>query len=503
MRNRRLGPRPAPPAPALRPPPASSPLVTAPAIPASLPPMPAIVSPIDGKPIYHFDQQDLGGALATLARAEAAQREFVRTTTIAERAAVLLRMLECYGAHLDEYAEQITRMMGKPLAHARGEYKGGFTARARHLAAIAEHALRDLVISDGADGIRRFIRREPVGVVLLIAAWNYPLLVPINALAAAFLAGDAILLKHAPQTALVAEQLERAFREAGAPEGVVQALHADHPTIARLLDTRRLGYVSFTGSVRGGHEVYRAVAHHNFIGVGMELGGKDPAIVLPDAQVELAAVNLVDGAFFNAGQSCCAVERIYVHRSIYEPFIAAFVDEVHRYVVGDPLDPATNLGPVVTPQAAQRVRDQAQDALTRGARRLSDDARFKVPDLSRCYLAPQVFDRVDHTMELMREESFGPIIGIMAYDTEDEAIALANDSHYGLTASVWTQDDARALALAERLQAGTVFQNRCDYLDPALAWTGVKDSGHGVSLSELGFHPVTRPKSFHLRSRLT
>jgi acyl-CoA reductase-like NAD-dependent aldehyde dehydrogenase len=465
--------------------------------------MPAIISPIDGQPVYSYDEHDLDATLTLLGRAEAAQRGFARDTTIAERAAILLRALDRYGAHLDANAEQITRMMGKPLAYARGEFNGGFSARARYLCEIAEAALADHVISDGADGIKRFIRREPVGVVLLIAAWNYPLLVPINALAAAFLAGDAILLKHAPQTALVAEQLERAFLEAGAPEGIVTALHADHPTIARLIDTRRLGYVSFTGSVRGGHEVYRAVAQHNFIGVGLELGGKDPAIVLPDAQVELAAVNLVDGAFFNSGQSCCAVERIYVHRDVYAPFVDAFVAELHRYVVGDPLDPTTTLGPVVNRAAADRIRAQVADARARGARQLSDDARFTFDDRSGCYLPPRAFDNVDHAMELMREESFGPVIGIMPFDDEDRAIALANDSHYGLTASLWTTDDDRALALAARLDAGTVFQNRCDYLDPALAWTGIKDSGHGVSLGALGFHQVTRAKSFHLRSRLS
>jgi acyl-CoA reductase-like NAD-dependent aldehyde dehydrogenase len=462
--------------------------------------MPAILSPIDGKPAFTFSQLDAAAALERVAAAQAAQRAW-RQTSIAERSALLLRMLDRYAERAQANAEAITRMMGKPLAQAKGEFAGGFSQRTRHLCAVAEHALRDLEIDEG-DGIRRTIRREPVGVVLNIAAWNYPLLVPINVIAAAILAGDAVLLKHAEQTALVADQLARAFAEAGAPEGLFTALHVDHAVAAQVIDSCRLGYVAFTGSVRGGREVYRQVAQQNFIGVGLELGGKDPAVVLEGAPAAKVAAHLVDGAFYNAGQSCCAVERIYVHRSLYSEFVEAYVAAVHDYVVGDPLDPATTLGPLVNGAAAQRIRDQAAEALAKGARKLSDDGRFSVPDASDCYVAPQVFDNVDHSMAVMREESFGPIIGIMPFDSEDEAVALANDSQFGLTASVWTEDAERGAAIAERLDAGTVFQNRCDYLDPALAWTGIKDSGHGASLSELGFHSVTRPKSYHLRAAI-
>ncbi|HGG56676.1 MAG TPA: aldehyde dehydrogenase family protein, partial [Nannocystis exedens] len=224
--------------------------------------------------------------------------------------------------------------------------------------------------------------------------------------------------------------------------------------------------------------------------------------VLEGAPAAKVAAHLAEGAFDNAGQSCCAVERIYVHRSLYGEFVEAFVAEVQRLNVGDPLDPETTMGPVVNPQAAAWIREQAAEALAKGARKLSDDNAFSLPDTSTCYLAPQVFDRVDHSMSLMREESFGPIIGIMPFDDDEQALALANDSRFGLSASVWTEDPSRALAVAEQLQAGTVFQNRCDYLDPALAWTGIKESGHGASLSELGFHAVTRPKSYHLRPQI-
>lgn len=466
--------------------------------------MPAIHSPIDGQPAFSFAQLGSAAALTKLTAAAEAQQAW-RQTSLAERKALLLAMLDRYAARAQENAEAITRMMGKPLAQAAGEFSGGFCQRVRYLCGIAEGALADLEISNGdgdGDGIRRLIRREPVGVVLNIAAWNYPLLVPINLVAAAILAGDAVLLKHAEQTALVADQLERAFAEAGAPAGLFSALHVDHKTAAQVIDSGRLGYVAFTGSVRGGHEVYRQVAEKNFIGVGLELGGKDPALVLEGAPAAKVAVHLADGAFYNAGQSCCAVERIYVHRSLYSEFVEAFVAEVQRIKVGDPLDPGTTMGPLVNPAAAARIRDQAAEALAKGARKLSDDGAFSVPDRSACYVAPQVFDRVDHSMSLMREESFGPIIGIMPFDHDEQALALANDSCFGLSASVWTEDDARAQTVAEQLQAGTVFQNRCDYLDPALAWTGVKKSGHGASLSELGFHAVTRPKSYNLRRRI-
>ncbi len=463
--------------------------------------MPEIISPIDGSPAYSFTQRGRDDALAQLGRARAAQREW-RQTTLHRRVQLCEDMLDRFADRLDDNAEAITRMMGKPLAHARGEFLGGFCQRTRYLCSIAQEALAESVLSDGKrDGIRRMIRREPVGVALVIAAWNYPLLVPVGATVCSLLAGNAVLIKHAPQTALVADQLARAFAEAGAPEDLVQALHVDHPTAAEVIDSRLLGFVSFTGSVRGGHEVYRAVARNNFIGVGMELGGKDPAYVRADAPVAKTAANLVDGAFFNAGQSCCAIERIYVHKDIYDDFVAAAREQVHEYVVGDPLDAATTLGPVVNAAAASRVRAQVEQALAAGARQVTDDARFAIPDRSRCYLPPRVLVDVTHEMALMTEESFGPVVGIMRVEGDDEAIARMNDSVYGLTASVWTDDDSCALELATRLEAGTVFQNRCDYLDPALAWTGVKDSGHGASLSRLGFDAVTRPKSYHLRAR--
>ncbi len=315
----------------------------------------------------------------------------------------------------------------------------------------------------------------------------------------AVLAGNAVVIKHAHQTTLVAEQLAQAFADAGAPAGLVSAMPVDHEVAAALIGQRRFGYVSFTGSVRGGHEVYRAVAANDFIGCGLELGGKDGALVLPDCDLDSTVENLVDAAFFNAGQSCCGIERIYVHADVFDRFVEAYIAAAKGYVLGNPLQDGTTLGPMVRAEAVAHVRAQVAQATGKGAQLVVGDGDFAVPDLSRCYLAPQVLTGVDHSMDLMTEETFGPAIGIMKYSSEAEGIALMNDSHYGLTGSVWTLDDARARSLAERIEAGTVFQNRCDYLDPGLAWTGVKDSGHGASLSRLGFMSVTRPKSYHLR----
>ncbi|MBK8239877.1 MAG: aldehyde dehydrogenase family protein [Deltaproteobacteria bacterium] len=459
--------------------------------------MPDILSPIDGRVAYGYAELPFEAALAKIERAETVQRSWAQTP-LPQRIALCQRMLESYRARLPEYSEQITRMMGKPVGQARGEFERSMCERVNHLCSIAEAALADDVLPEKA-GLRRFIRREPVGVVLDIAAWNYPLLIAVNVVVPAVLAGNAVLLKHAHQTALVADQFEQAFLAAGAPAGLVQALPVDHATAAQLMGTRRFGYVAFTGSVRGGHEVYRAVAQDNFIGVGLELGGKDPALVLPDCDFDFTVDNLVDGAFYNSGQSCCGIERIYVHEDLHDRFVEAYVELTKKYVLGDPMRDGVGLGPMVNAAAAEHVRAQNRDAVTRGARALVADGHFAVPELSPCYLAPQVFDHVDHSMALMREETFGPSIGIMRIRDEAEGVRLMNDSHYGLTASIWTRDAERGAALATQVEAGTVFLNRCDYLDPAMAWTGVKDSGHGVSLSTLGFDQVTRPKNFHLR----
>jgi acyl-CoA reductase-like NAD-dependent aldehyde dehydrogenase len=306
-----------------------------------------------------------------------------------------------------------------------------------------------------------------------------------------------VILKMAQQTPLVAERYAEAFAAAGLPDGVFQYVHADHGQVARMIADARVGYVAFTGSVAGGHAVQRAAAER-FIGAGLELGGKDPAYVRADAPLQSTVENLVDGAYFNSGQSCCAVERIYVERRRFADFVDAFVALVRQYRLGNPLDPQTTLGPLVRAEAADAVRAQTRAALQQGAQALLpvDEANGSA------YLRPQVLVDVDHGMAVMTEETFGPVVGIQPVDGDEEAVRLMNDSRYGLTASIWTADPGAALAVGERVETGTWFMNRCDYLDPALAWTGVKDSGRGCTLSRLGLEGFTRPKSFHLRLTL-
>jgi acyl-CoA reductase-like NAD-dependent aldehyde dehydrogenase len=412
---------------------------------------------------------------------------------VAERAAICRRMAEWCVARADQLGEELSWQIGRPITQSPGEIRRGFQERALHMCSISAETLADLPVA-GKDGFERFIRREPLGVVLVLAPWNYPWLTSVNAVVPALLAGNSVILKMAAQTPLVAERYAEAFKAAGLPEGVFQFLHLDHEHVARVIGDARIGYVAFTGSVGGGHAVQRAAAAR-FIGTGLELGGKDPAYVRADAPLGPTVENLVDGAYFNSGQSCCAVERIYVHHSVYEPFVEAFVDLTRQYRLGNPLERATTLGPMVRSDAADNVRAQIRDALNKGAKAL-----IEVKDSNGTpYLPPQVLVDVDHSMTVMTEETFGPVVGIQPVQDDEEAIRLMNDSRYGLTASIWTLDIAAALSIGERVETGTWFMNRCDYLDPALAWTGVKDSGRGCTLSRLGLETFTRPKSFHLK----
>jgi acyl-CoA reductase-like NAD-dependent aldehyde dehydrogenase len=408
-------------------------------------------------------------------------------------------MAEWCVARADTLGEELTRQMGRPIAHSPNEIRRGFHERVSYLTGIAPQALEDISLEEKS-GFERFIRREPLGVVLVVAPWNYPWLTSVNAIVPALLAGNTVVLKMAQQTPLVAERYAEAFRAAGLPEGAFQFLHMDHEQTARAIADPRVAFVAFTGSVAGGHAVQHAAAAR-FIGVGLELGGKDPAYVRADAPLEATVENLVDGAFFNAGQSCCAVERIYVHEKLYKPFIEGFVELARRYRLGNPLDPQTTLGPMVRTEAAEAVRAQIRDAYVKRAKPLLDPKRFAADRDGTPYLAPQVLIDVDHGMALMTEETFGPAIGIQRVAGDEEAVALMNDSRYGLTASIWTTDRDAAVRIGEQVETGTWFMNRCDYLDPALAWTGVKDSGRGCTLSRLGLETFTRPKSFHLRLR--
>jgi acyl-CoA reductase-like NAD-dependent aldehyde dehydrogenase len=450
------------------------------------------VSPVDGS-VYAERRLASGTQVQdALEKAVKAQKTW-KQVPVAERAAICRRMAEWCAGRAGELAGELSWQMGRPVSQSPGELKRGFHERALYMCSIAEEALADIAIPEKA-GFRRFIRREPLGAVFVIAPWNYPWLTSVNAVVPAILAGNSVILKMAAQTPLVAERYREAFKAAGLPEGVFQFLHLDHAQVARVIADPRIAFVAFTGSVSGGHAVQQAAAKR-FIGAGLELGGKDPGYVRADANIQFAVENLVDGSFFNSGQSCCGIERIYVDKQVLKPFVENFVELTRQYRLGNPLEQETNLGPLVRTEAADNVRAQIRQAVRKGAKRL-----LRIKDRPGTpYLPPEVLVNVDHGMTVMTEETFGPVVGIQPVKGDEEAIALMNDSRYGLTASIWTQDVEAAIRVGERVETGTWFMNRCDYLDPALAWTGVKDSGRGCTLSRLGLEAFTRPKSFHLR----
>jgi len=454
-----------------------------------------IVSPVDGS-IYAMRPLAAQAEIeATLSEAKAAQAEWAGVA-IAERARLASAAVDAMLAMAEEIVPELAWQMGRPVRFGGGELSG-FEERARHMIAIAEDALAP-VEPEPKEGFRRYIKREPLGVVMVIAPWNYPYLTAVNSVIPALMAGNAVILKHAAQTLLVGERFATAMDAAGLPQGLFSNLVLNHEQSAAIIGSGRVDQVNFTGSVAGGQAMEQAAAG-TFAGLGLELGGKDPAYVRADADLGHAVENLVDGAFFNSGQSCCGIERIYVHGDRFDAFVDGFAALTRQYVLGSPLDAETTLGPMVKASAAKFVVGQIADAVRQGAKPLIDAAEFGRDEPGTPYMAPQVLIDVNHQMAVMREESFGPVVGIMKVADDAEAITLMNDSPFGLTASIWSADLDAAERIGGAVETGTVFMNRCDYLDPALAWTGVKETGRGATLSRVGYETLTRPKSFHLR----
>ncbi|QKE64544.1 aldehyde dehydrogenase family protein [Aquipseudomonas campi] len=457
-----------------------------------------LISPVDGSLYAERPYASSSQLEQALSSAREAQRLW-RELRIEQRASYCLKAVEAMLAMADEIVPELAWQMGRPVRYGAGELRG-FEERARYMISIAARALAD-VAPLPKEGFLRYVRREPLGTVLVIAPWNYPYLTAVNAIIPALMAGNAVLLKHASQTLLVGERFALAFERAGLPHGLFRNLVLDHGQTAALIASGHVQQVNFTGSVEGGRLMESAAAGH-FIGVGLELGGKDPAYVRSDANLAHAVENLVDGSFFNSGQSCCGIERIYVDQALYPAFVEGFVELTKQYVLGNPLQEATTLGPLVHARAAEFVRGQIAEAKAKGAKSLIDAKAFAADAPGSAYMAPQVLVQVNHDMAVMRQESFGPVVGIMPVAGDAEAISLMNDSPYGLSAAIWSADLDAAEYIGEQLDTGTVFMNRCDYLDPALAWTGVKHSGRGATLSSLGYEHLTRPKSFHLRHQL-
>jgi acyl-CoA reductase-like NAD-dependent aldehyde dehydrogenase len=457
------------------------------------------ISPINGSVYVERELATPQQIETALDKASKAQLEW-RQLSIRERADYCTRMVEHMISKVDDIAKELSWQMGRPIKYTPFEIKRGFAERSSYMISVAEKALADIEV-EPKEGFTRFIRREALGVVFTVAPWNYPYLTSVNSIIPALMAGNTVLLKHAAQTPLCAERYAEAAKAAGMPDGVFQFLHLTHDDVAKVIADERTAFVAFTGSVPGGHAVQQA-ASGRFIATGLELGGKDPAYVRADANLNHAIENLVDGSFFNSGQSCCGIERIYVHRDVYKEFLDGFVELTQTYKLGNPLEENTTLGPMVRTSAADFVRGQIAEAIDEGAKPLIDPALFPESKEGTPYLAPQVLVNVDHGMRVMSEETFGPVVGIMQVTSDEEAVYLMNDSQYGLTASVWTADEDAAFTIGNQLETGTVYMNRCDYLDPALAWTGVKDTGRGCTLSKLGYEALTRPKSFHLRTKV-
>jgi acyl-CoA reductase-like NAD-dependent aldehyde dehydrogenase len=454
------------------------------------------ISPVDGRVYVDRPTASEAEIKETLERGRKAQKAW-RHVPLSERAALVVRVVDGLKGMGAEIAEELAWQMGRPIRYGQGELRG-VEERARYMAEVAPTALAPVVPIVSLAGFERYVAREPVGLVFTIAPWNYPYLTTVNSVVPALIAGNAVLLKQAAQTLLVGDRFQMAFDSSGLPEGLFTHIVLEHGQTEAIISGGHVDHVAFTGSVAAGRSMERAAAG-TFTTLGLELGGKDPAYVAPDANLKFAVENLVDGAFFNSGQCCCGIERIYVHEACYDAFVRHFIELTAQYVLGDPLDQETTLGPMARANLAEIVRRQTEEAIAKGAKPHLDPRSFIRDRPGSPYLAPQILTNVDHTMAVMREESFGPVIGIAKVRGEEEAIALINDSPYGLTASIWTEDVEAAKRIGGAIETGTVYMNRCDYLDPGLAWTGVKDTGYGASLSSLGYGPLTRPKSYHLR----
>lgn len=454
-----------------------------------------VISPIDNS-VYverKYATQDIISKTVTQAKKNQLQWH---NTPLSDRATLCHTAVDAFISKREEIAQEISWQMGRPIRYADSEISG-VEERARYMIDQATSALAPETLPE-KNGYTRYITHEALGVVLVIAPWNYPYLTSINTIIPAIMAGNSVILKHSAQTPLCAERLYDAFQQADLPEGIFQYLHLTHEDTASLVRSKTIQHTAFTGSVKGG-EIIEKQAAGTFMSLGLELGGKDPAYVRHDALIDQAVETIVDGAFFNSGQSCCGIERVYVHADCYDLFVEKAVALTRQYQLGRSDNPETTLGPLVNAKAADFVRGQINEAIKQGATAHINPDNYPLSQNNSPYLAPQILTNVNHTMRIMTEESFGPVIGIQSVQSDDEAIRLMNDSEFGLTASVFTQDISTGVTLGNQLDTGTFFINRCDYLDPALAWTGVKNSGRGCTLSSLGYSALTRPKSFHIK----
>lgn len=396
----------------------------------------------------------------------------------------------------EEIASELTWQIGRPISFSMGELNT-FRQRADYLLGVADQALEDYIPAY-VKGYDRYIEKTPLGIVFLLSPWNYPFLTSVNILIPALLAGNCIIFKPSSYTPLVAKRYEEAFNKVNLPKGVFSSLYLSHKNTDYLLKKEEVQAVFFTGSKKGALSIQESIKE-KFINCSFELGGKDAAYVRADTDIDIAVKDLVDGSFFNSGQSCCSIERIYVHEKIYKDFTRKFVEVSKRYILDKPFKKETTLGPMINKKAREKVANEINEAVKQGAKSLLNEKLFPASKKNTSYLSPHILVNVKHNMTLMRTESFAPVVGIMKVLNDEEAIYFMNDSIYGLSASIYTKDLKKAKEIGKKLMVGTVFLNKCDYLDPALAWGGIKESGKGISLSIFVYDSVSRLKSFNFK----
>jgi acyl-CoA reductase-like NAD-dependent aldehyde dehydrogenase len=452
-----------------------------------------VKSPYSQEIVGEYPLDDFSQVKVKLNQLHQAQVEW-KKVPLSSRIQAVQKALGYFTENKTQIAKDISLQMGRPIAQSPGEING-LLERANYLCGIAGEVLSARPLPEKPN-FERAITREPLGVIFVISAWNYPLLVTVNSVVPALLAGNTVLLKHSSQTPAIGKHFEKAFQNMGGFSNLLHQVIIDHETTGKVIEDLDVQHVVFTGSVSGGQQILKHTSK-KFMQPQLELGGKDAAYVAEDADLDTAAATVVDGAMFNSGQSCCGIERAYVHKKVYDTFIEKCRQVISTYKMGDPLTESTNLGPLVSEKAARYAETQLKAAVKEGAQVIAGGNLRKLE--GGFFIEPTLVVNVKQNMELMQEENFAPILPVMPVDSIDQAIELVNDSKYGLTSAIFTNDLGKAKMFAEKVNTGTVFMNRCDYLDPALPWTGVKDSGCGSALSDLGFLSVTRAKALHFK----
>ncbi|RQM16502.1 hypothetical protein DD237_002494 [Peronospora effusa] len=461
-------------------------------------------NPYTGETFCEVVYESKAEAYTKLDAAVMAQLDW-KNAPLNERQRLCTNWINVLSSNAADISNDISGMMGKPVQQARNEINGTID-RAKALIDLSNEALCKESFPE-ENGLFRQITHDSVGVIYVIpilmfrnhfyadqAPWNYPLMTAVNSIIPAVLAGNTVLLKHSPRTPLCGEHYAKTFEQAGFPKNVLQSSFVEHDTAAEIIQRPEIAFVSFTGSVRGGRQVQQTLSQRS-IDVTLELGGNDAGYVTANADAEAAAEALVDGVCYNSGQSCCGVERIYVHEAKYDQFLEKAISLFEAYNLGDPTDAKTSMGPMALPTAPEMLDAHVKDAMAKGAIRLTGsgivtDAAGK----GRFYL-PTLLGNCNNSMDIMTEESFGPIVGVERVSSDADAIEKINDSKYGLTASIFSSDREQAMVVGSQISVGTVYMNRCDVLDPYLPWTGSRDSGKGISLSKHGFRSVTKLKS--------